>query len=151
MDKRFKGTRIFLIIYGAAIAFFSIYSLLLLLIMRTSPSHMPVGKVWLVFMPLLAIIGLAFLFFGVLIEKNKSKRMLIFLLISLSSIIWYILYAFFAGAVYNFPFMGNTDVISTILKVLFYIMMVACSAVFIVPELIIWRNLKRIEGQNKTE
>jgi len=47
--------------------------------------------------------------------------------------------------------MEMTDSISIVLTVLFYITMVASSAIFIVPELIIWRNLKRIEKQNKIE
>jgi len=151
MDKKIKRTRIFLIIYGASITFFSFYFLAMSLLMSTTSSHFSIERLWIIFMPFLFIIGIGFLLFGLLIKRIKGKRQLIFLVISAFSIIWYIFYAFFVRGTSNFPFMGKTDGISIFLTVLFYITMVASSVVFIVPELIIWKNLKRIESQNKIE
>jgi len=149
MDKKIKGTRIFLIIYGASITFFSFYFIAMSLLMSTTSSHSSIESLWIFFMPFLFFIGIGFLLFGLLIKRMKTKKQLIFLVISTFSIIWYILYAFFIQKTSIFPFMGKTDGLSIVLTVLFYITMVASSAVFIVPELIIWKNLKRIEKQNK--
>ncbi|HNW68782.1 MAG TPA: hypothetical protein PKI01_00140 [Bacteroidales bacterium] len=151
MDKKIKGIRIFLIIYGGAITFLSFYFMTMSLLMITTSNDFSVERVWVVFMPFLFIIGICFLLFGLLIKKIKTKRQLIFLIISTLSIIWYILYAYFVRGTSNYPFMGKTDGISIVLTVLFYITIVASSAVFIVPELIIWKKIKRIERQNIIE
>ena len=142
MDKKIRGTRIILIIYGAVIAFFLFYFFAMSLLMSTASSHFSVERVWIVFMPFLFIIGIGFLFLGILIKRIRTKRQSIFLILSSFSIVWYILYSFFVWRTSNLPFMEMTDSISIVLTVLFYITMVASSAIFIVPELIIWRNLK---------
>jgi len=154
MDKKIKGTRIFLIIYGSAITFVSFYASLILLLVNQGPTtSLSYEKKGLIFLPFLILIGLAFLLFGIFINKVKSKRKLIFLLICALSIIWYILHTICVqlNGLGLFPNIETTDTNSVISNILSYFKMFVLSAFFVVPELIIWRNLKRIERQNKIE
>jgi len=76
---------------GGFIAFFSLMSLVQLTI-TASLDNDSLSDVWLRYMPILALIGVAYLFFGLFFHKIKKQRLLIHIVISLLSIVWLILY-----------------------------------------------------------
>jgi hypothetical protein len=149
MDKKLLWIRIFLIIYGAVITFASLISTSFLLItMSPIPQHSKV-QLLIIFTALLLIIGLAFLVFGILINRIKTKRQLIFILISSISVVWYIAYqiCLWANGFGIFPTSDWSNISIIVINIFLYFKVIVPSAIFIIPTLIIWKNLKRIEKQ----
>ena len=151
MKKELKGIKIFLIIYGGAMAGISIIWTIMLGVFWLIFSYDVFAKTTMIFMPILIFIGLAFLFSGIYITKIKVKRTLLHLIISISSILWYILFVIFLPHHNTLLDINNPDLIGVLFTVIPYIYATASSAIFIVPELIIWRKLRKFERQNNTE
>jgi len=92
MDKRIKVTKIFLIVYGGIMAFFGIWCLLIMGLMRTTPVPMKAESIWIIYMPILTIIGLSYLFLGINLRKIQKRKLTIYLIICGAFMVWLVLY-----------------------------------------------------------
>jgi len=149
MDKQTKVTKILLIIFGGMLTIFSLFSLFQVLITRfLTEKQMSVENIWIIFMPTLLIIGLAFLLTGIFITKIKNKKLLIHSTISILSIIWLILYIVSLGENNLSPSKLPDEMDRIIASVFYYFGIIVCSLLIIIPELIIGIKLYKIEKKN---
>jgi hypothetical protein len=145
-NKKLKGVKVFLIIYGGAMAAISLISTIMFGFLWRLSGDDDFFIMPLIFIPFLVLVGLAFLFSGIYIKKIKFKRSLLHLIISLLSVVWYFLFIICIKPHHDsFLDPNNPDLFGVIFTILPYIIAIAYSAIFIVPEFIIWRNLKKIE------
>jgi len=151
MEKKLKKIRVFIITFGAIGIFFTLVMLLLLGIISSSSNDVTIGNKGFVYMMFLNIIGFAVLFFGIFIKRIKSQKSLIFLAISLISIICYIIYSKEALQCGLPPFAEGSNYQNGVLKWSCYAKVLVNSAVFVVPELIIWIQLRKIDKKIKNE
>lgn len=79
-------------ILGGAITIFSFMMLVQSFVMP-SDSLEVLKSVWLKYIPFLTAIGLLYTFFGLRFKRIKKNRLLIHILISVASWIWFIFYA----------------------------------------------------------
>jgi hypothetical protein len=150
MKKELKGIKIFLIIYGGAMAAISLVMTIMSGVFWIMSSDV-IAITLMTFMPILLFIGLAFLFFGIYITKIKVKRSLLHLIISISSILWYILFIICLPHRNSLLDVNHPDLFGVVFTIIPFTFATAYSAIFIVPELIIWRKLRKFERQNNTE
>jgi len=128
---------------------FSLFSLFQVLITRfLTEKQMSVENIWIIFMPTLLIIGLAFLLTGIFITKIKNKKLLIHSTISILSIIWLILYIVSLGENNLSPSKLPDEMDRIIASVFYYFGIIVCSLLIIIPELIIGIKLYKIEKKN---
>ena len=149
MEKKLKKIRVFLIIYGSIGVFCALLMLLVLGIIISTAEDATIYNTGFLNMLILVIIGVAVLFFGIFVKRIKSNKSLIFLAISLISLIWYITYSIKALQEGLYPFGQSTDYQDGVLKWSCYARVIVNSTVFFVPELIIWIQLRKIDKKNK--
>lgn len=90
LNKKETLRRIIIII-GSVVTLFSTISLMQVSMMNLESLN-SIKEVWKQFMPLLAIIGISYLTFGVLFEKVGNNRLLVHILVSIASLLWFIFY-----------------------------------------------------------
>lgn len=83
--------RIKIIIIGGLVSFFSLMMLFQSIFIFEKFDEL-LKAVWELYMPILSIIGLFYLFFGIFFEKFRKFKLLVHILISIASIIWFIFY-----------------------------------------------------------
>lgn len=155
MEKQIKAAKIILIVYGAILAFFGIWSLFEKGLMHITSSHMHAESVWIILMPALSIIGLAYLIFGINLHKIQKRKLTIHLIISGVSLIWFTLYviAFFTGNTFSnkhttYPEGTIRNVIEIAANIFDYLSIIISLAVIIIPQIIIGKKLYKVEKKS---
>jgi hypothetical protein len=152
MEKQIKGVRIFLIIYGGVMTIIPLFYLFSLVIVRFLFNNPMKGEIiWIIFMPILAIIGIMFLLTGLLIKKIKKRRLLIHIIISFFPIIWMVLYTIISFNCNHFPNKSEGEINYILARVFGYGAMVMVFLLFLVPEIIIGFKLYKIQKINRLE
>ena len=90
MNKNERIARTLLIVFGGVLTFFMFYSLLFGLIFELYHLNVYYTKLWFIFFPIFLLLGLAYLFLGILFNKIPGNKLLIHLIISIITIIWFI-------------------------------------------------------------
>ena len=95
MNKHEKIARIFLIIFGGILTLCATYTILSGLISSLihQPSHYKI--LTFVFIPILFLLGIAYLLLGIFLRKIKNTKFRIQIIISIFSVLWIIMYYFF--------------------------------------------------------
>lgn len=143
MNQKLKGSRNFLVIYGAVMSGLAFLSLLtnLPVIIFGDPIILS-----LIQMPALLPVMLAYLFFGVKIDKIHRQRSLVFLWINILSLFWFLFYlaGLFLYTWHN-KNQGNLY-LSEANTIMNYSSPFAYAAAFIVPGIIILIKLRKLEN-----
>lgn len=145
MNRQIKGTRIFLLIFGGIILFFSVFGLLADLLIREAATITTIEQTWLISMSFQALIGLVFMFFGIFINKIKKGKFLLHLAISALSIILIVLSDIFVVPDNASSTSNLSDPNHHIDTIFNYFGMAIFFLMFIIPEIIIGIRLYRIE------
>ena len=148
MTKNEKIARVILIIYGGVKAFYASIFFFSLLLMKLIGTDMRAETIWFIYMPLLMILGFAFLFFGIYFKKLNIPKLNTHIILSVLSIVWLICYTISTTSVTmtNQPNTYTPPVIRLIF-VLFGII-ISFSA-FLIPQIIIGIKLYSAE-KNRT-
>lgn len=158
MEKHLKISKIFLIVYGAIIAFFSMCCLFEMGLTHIVSSPIQAENVWKIYMPVLTIIGLANLFFGINLRKIQKGKLTIHLIISAALIVWLTLYiiALFTGNMFinrpvTYPKGSPEDVMKIVASIFGFISIIIGLAVIIVPQIIIGKKLYKVEKEQNAK
>lgn len=130
---------------GGGIAIFSLMCLFQVSIMSAEFSG-SLKSVWIIYMPILALMGGLYLLFGLKFKKIKKNKLTIHTIISVSSWIWMILYI----NALNTSSDATSDNPSG--KYFYAGGIIVAILVMIIPQLLIGREIYKIErGKNNTQ
>ncbi|MDB4656129.1 hypothetical protein OAE48_04690 [Flavobacteriales bacterium] len=153
---KLKSMKIFLILLGLGYSGFGLFSWFSMSFQLRTFEEIPrdefvspfldsiieLNSVWQTFMPLLALLGVSYLFFGIFLEKAQRFQLSICLLLGFLSVVWVVAYAFasteylesfsdFGGDL--LPSFGSMVWLGGILG------LVQISGIFVVPQILIIR------------
>ena len=109
-------------------------------------------EIWIVYMPLMILIGISYIVFGLSFQKIKSKKLQINLVLSILSLIWVIAYAISCIKYMNVFFAGMSNDFEMFKYIAYGFAgfgFVAVFTLFTVPQYIIGQRIKRQETENK--
>jgi hypothetical protein len=109
-------------------------------------------EIWIVYMPLLTILGLGYLAFGFFFNKIKTNKYLINLLLSILCLIWFVAYAISSIRFMDVLFAGMAngfEAFKYILYVFAGIGFVAVFALMTIPQYTIGKKIKTHETENE--
>lgn len=129
LNKRFTLRNIIIII-GSVVTIFSTISLMQVSMMDLESLN-SIKEVWKQFMPLLAIIGISYLIFGVLFEKISKNKLLIHILVCIASLLWF---AFYVNALSS---KISLEGFNNIVVYFYYLGIVFGFLIMIIPQLLI--------------
>lgn len=145
-------------------AFYSIFGFFALLMMKLqdltissfddSPDDLfikskeALDEVWIIFMPLMILLGISYILFGILFKKIKSDKYMINLILSILSLIWVVAYGY--SILFDsdsfFAIMGEMKILAYIFATFGFIVVLG---LFTVPQYIIGKRIKKLETDNK--
>ena len=108
-------------------------------------------NIWIVFMPLMILLGIGYLLFGLLYFRIKVNRFQVNLVLSILSLIWVIAYAV-SSLKYLYGFFAEMATDFAPFKYIGYVIagfgFIAVLAVFTVPQYIIGKRIKKEKDSN---
>lgn len=148
MTKNEKIARVILIIYGGVKAFYAGVFFFSLLLMKLMGTDLHAETIWFIYMPILMVLGFAFLFFGIYLKKLTIPKLKTHIILSVLSIVWLICYTI---STTNVTITDQPDTnTSPIIRLVFVIFGIIVSfSAFLIPQIIIGIKLYSAE-KNRT-
>ncbi len=109
-------------------------------------------EIWIIYMPLMILMGISYIVFGLSFQKIKTKKLQINLVLSVLSLIWVIAYAISCIKYMDVFFAGMTNDFEMFKYIAYGFAVfgfVAVFALFTVPQYLIGQRIKRQETENK--